>query len=67
MNAAVDAGKNIDNMNGWGSANQQQARWRHGKNNQCNFLFCDGHVSTMRYKSQFETDLKRRNIYVSAY
>lgn len=40
-------------------------RWRHGNNNEANFLFCDGHAATLSRKSATSCDLKLRNIYVN--
>jgi prepilin-type processing-associated H-X9-DG protein len=59
--ASVDAGTNKDCLNGY-TGNQQQIRWRHGKNNVANFLYCDGHVGPLTYRSQFDTELKRTKV-----
>jgi prepilin-type processing-associated H-X9-DG protein len=63
MDASVDGGDNKDCF-GW-NGNQQNIRWRHARNNVANFLFCDGHVGALVYKSQNKTELKRRNICVN--
>jgi len=63
MDASIDGGTNKDCV-GW-TGNQQTIRWRHGQNNIANILYCDGHVGSARYKSQFSTDLKMKNICVN--
>jgi prepilin-type N-terminal cleavage/methylation domain-containing protein/prepilin-type processing-associated H-X9-DG protein len=62
LDAIVDGGTNMD-CQGW-SGNQQQIRWRHRKNDAANFLYCDGHVGTLYYRSQMNNDLKRKNLAV---
>ena len=62
LDAIVDGGTNQD-CQGW-TGNQQQIRWRHRKNDLGNFLYCDGHVGSLTYKSQFNNELKRKNICV---
>jgi prepilin-type N-terminal cleavage/methylation domain-containing protein/prepilin-type processing-associated H-X9-DG protein len=60
--AGVDCGNNTD-CKGW-SGNQQQIRYRHGRNDTANVLFCDGHVGQFHIKKgaggTFSTDLLRR-------
>jgi prepilin-type N-terminal cleavage/methylation domain-containing protein/prepilin-type processing-associated H-X9-DG protein len=58
----VDGGDNTD-CNGW-TGNQQQVRWRHGKNDTACFLYCDGHVSTLKYRSRNNHELLRKNFAV---
>jgi prepilin-type N-terminal cleavage/methylation domain-containing protein/prepilin-type processing-associated H-X9-DG protein len=65
MDASIDAGDNTDCVNGWSSPNQQNIRWRHGKNNQANILYCDGHASTALRKSQTNCEIKFRNVCVN--
>jgi len=62
---SVDGGNNKDNFNGWSGSNQQNVRWRHRKNTAANFLYCDGHVGSLSYKSQNNTELKQRNVNVN--
>jgi prepilin-type processing-associated H-X9-DG protein len=45
---------------------KDQMRWRHGKNDTCNFLFADGHADSIRLKKGVNSDLKLSNIYVHA-
>jgi len=59
---SIDAGTNRD-CYGW-TGNQQQIRWRHAQNNMANFLYADGHAGSLRYKTQFDTELKRMNVVV---
>jgi prepilin-type processing-associated H-X9-DG protein len=33
------------------SASEDLRRYRHGNNTNCNYLYCDGHVETIAYKS----------------
>src|SRR5687768_6010002 len=62
MSASVDGGTNTDAAD-WGGAGN--IRWRHVGNKSANFLFVDGHASPLRYTSQFQTELQRRNICVN--
>jgi prepilin-type processing-associated H-X9-DG protein/prepilin-type N-terminal cleavage/methylation domain-containing protein len=62
LDAIADGGTNMDCV-GW-IGNQQQIRWRHRKNDMANFLYCDGHVGSLSYKSQFNHELKRKNLAV---
>ncbi|MFT3784931.1 MAG: hypothetical protein QM770_02035 [Tepidisphaeraceae bacterium] len=39
-------------------------RFRHGKNNQANVLFVDGHCGSFYFKKQDDTSLKRSNIHL---
>jgi prepilin-type N-terminal cleavage/methylation domain-containing protein/prepilin-type processing-associated H-X9-DG protein len=70
---APDAITNID-CRGYNGAQQQNVRWRHGKNDTANFLFVDGHVGAFHVKQVptsaspsgwVTTDLKRKNIAVN--
>jgi prepilin-type N-terminal cleavage/methylation domain-containing protein/prepilin-type processing-associated H-X9-DG protein len=63
MDASIDYPTNTDCM-GW-SGNQQNIRFRHGKNNIANALFVDGHASSLQFKGPNKTELKRRNICVN--
>jgi prepilin-type processing-associated H-X9-DG protein/prepilin-type N-terminal cleavage/methylation domain-containing protein len=62
--APVDNVTNEDCQGYTGNA-QQNIRWRHGKNNSANFLFCDGHVGTFDLKKgtggALTTNLLRKN------
>jgi prepilin-type N-terminal cleavage/methylation domain-containing protein/prepilin-type processing-associated H-X9-DG protein len=60
--SSVDGGTNIDNP-----SNQQNIRWRHGNStgNAANFLYCDGHVGSLRYQSENNTQLLRKNVCVN--
>jgi len=62
--APVDAVTNADVFNGWNGAQQQNVRYRHGKNDTANFLYCDGHVGTFHLKKlangALTTDLLRK-------
>jgi len=60
----VDGGTNRDCVGYTG--NQQTIRWRHQNNNAANFLYCDGHVGALGYKSQFQNELLRKNFAVNA-
>jgi prepilin-type N-terminal cleavage/methylation domain-containing protein/prepilin-type processing-associated H-X9-DG protein len=42
-----------------------QMRWRHGRNDTCNFLFADGHADNLRLKKNVNTDVRVRNLYVN--
>jgi prepilin-type processing-associated H-X9-DG protein len=70
---SVDGGNNMDAAD-WGGAGN--IRWRHGgtavngagqttQGDTANFLFVDGHAAPLRYHSQNQTDLLRRNIMVN--
>jgi prepilin-type N-terminal cleavage/methylation domain-containing protein/prepilin-type processing-associated H-X9-DG protein len=48
-----------------GDNKKDQIRWRHGKNDTCNFLFADGHADSIRLKKNVNSDLKLRNMYVN--
>ena len=54
---------NKDSSNG--GPNIAEVRWRHGKNDTCNFLFVDGHADGIRLKKLVNSDLKLRNFYVN--
>jgi prepilin-type N-terminal cleavage/methylation domain-containing protein/prepilin-type processing-associated H-X9-DG protein len=60
----VDAVTNSDVFNGWNGAQQQNIRYRHGKNDTANCLFCDGHVGSFHVKKiangALTTDLLRK-------
>jgi prepilin-type processing-associated H-X9-DG protein/prepilin-type N-terminal cleavage/methylation domain-containing protein len=54
---------------GYNGAGQQNMRWRHGKNDTVNVLFCDGHAGSFQIKktaSGFTTNFLRRNWAVNA-
>jgi prepilin-type processing-associated H-X9-DG protein len=60
--AGIDNVTNAD-CDGWNGNQQQNIRYRHGKNNTANFLFCDGHVGNFSIKktaSGLTTDLLRK-------
>ena len=66
LTVSTDASFNKDDANNWGNL-----RFRHGDNNACNVLYCDGHVapSQLSYipgqaKNTLRTDLTRKNVYV---
>jgi prepilin-type N-terminal cleavage/methylation domain-containing protein/prepilin-type processing-associated H-X9-DG protein len=71
---SVDGGKNVDAPD-WGTAGD--IRWRHGSGHPvngagqttsgdtANFLFVDGHAAPLRYHSENQTELLRRNIMVN--
>lgn len=59
LDAQIDGGTNKDNVGG------QTFRWRHGRNNVMNALCADGHVTGFAYKTQTNTELKRRNFAVN--
>jgi prepilin-type N-terminal cleavage/methylation domain-containing protein/prepilin-type processing-associated H-X9-DG protein len=40
-------------------------RWRHGRNDTCNFLYVDGHADGLRLKQNVNADLKLRAFYVN--
>jgi len=63
LDASIDGGTNKDCL-GW-TGNQQTIRFRHGKNNVANALFCDGHVGSFGYKTQSNTELRMRNVCVN--
>ena len=50
MQRTVDAVTNTDVFNGYNGPQQQNVRYRHGKNDTANFLFCDGHVGSFQIK-----------------
>jgi len=62
LNSSVDGGTNTDAAD-WGGAGN--IRWRHVGNKSANFLFVDGHAAPLRYTSQNQTELLRRNICVN--
>lgn len=68
LSQSVDGGVNKDAATDNQGADAQlrlgNIRWRHFKNTSANFLFCDGHVEGLKYKSQNQTDLTRRMIHV---
>jgi prepilin-type processing-associated H-X9-DG protein/prepilin-type N-terminal cleavage/methylation domain-containing protein len=63
----VDLGRSVDgglNKDGPPTTNTCNVRWRHMGNTSANFLFVDGHAGSLRYNSEFSTELLRRNVYV---
>jgi prepilin-type processing-associated H-X9-DG protein len=61
----IDAGLNQDARNsGQADPDKKLAnfRFRHIKNTTLNALMADGHVQSFKYKSQFQSDIYRRNI-----
>lgn len=60
MNTPIDGGNNTDSPD-WGH-NAGTVRWRHLNNHAANFLFADGHVETLHYKSEFQNELMVANI-----
>ncbi len=63
MDASIDYPSNTDCM-GW-SGNQQNIRFRHGRNNVANVLYFDGHAAPLGFKGPNKTELKRRNICIN--
>jgi len=63
MDAPINTGSNTDCVGYVG--NQQNIRFRHGRNNVANVLFCDGHAGSFAFKGVDKTDLKQRNICVN--
>ena len=71
MSAPINAGLNTDTLL---DVNTQQAadnnltigniRFRHLGNKQANCLFGDGHAAPFTYKSQYSSDLQRRNVHL---
>ena len=49
--APVDAVTNADVISSFSGTQQQNVRYRHGRNNSANFLFCDGHVGSFQIKT----------------
>ena len=64
VGGALDAGTNQDSLNYGGSS--QNIRFRHLRNNSANFLYCDGHASSARYNSEFNTELTRKNVWIDS-
>jgi prepilin-type processing-associated H-X9-DG protein/prepilin-type N-terminal cleavage/methylation domain-containing protein len=74
--APVDAATNVD-CNGYNGAQQQNIRYRHGRNDTANALFVDGHVGSFHVNPAtkklgtdgqtytYVTDLKRKNVSVN--
>jgi prepilin-type N-terminal cleavage/methylation domain-containing protein/prepilin-type processing-associated H-X9-DG protein len=63
LGASVDGGPNTDDTSD--STTDRiygNIRWRHLSNKAANFLFVDGHCATIRYTSELNTGLYRRNI-----
>jgi prepilin-type N-terminal cleavage/methylation domain-containing protein/prepilin-type processing-associated H-X9-DG protein len=56
-----------------GNTNHAEIRWRHGANNNANFLFADGHAQTMKVERRtgastvtlYNCDVKKFNFYVN--
>jgi prepilin-type N-terminal cleavage/methylation domain-containing protein/prepilin-type processing-associated H-X9-DG protein len=65
MDASTDMPSGNTDCSGW-NGNQQNIRFRHGKDNQANALFVDGHASTLHYLNTSSHDLKRRLVCVNA-
>jgi len=63
LDQSIDYPSNTDCM-GW-SGNQQNIRFRHGRNNMANVLYFDGHAGSLLYKAPNNTELKRTNICVN--
>lgn len=73
--AGRNAGESIDMSPQWGndmnffntdsSNNVLNFRFRHRKNNGCNILFVDGHVTEYLLKGRYQNELKRSNIWVN--
>jgi prepilin-type N-terminal cleavage/methylation domain-containing protein/prepilin-type processing-associated H-X9-DG protein len=42
-----------------------EIRWRHGRNDTCNFLYADGHADLLRLKQNVNADLRLRAFYVN--
>jgi len=70
----VDNIVNGDVSSGYAGPNQQNIRWRHGRNDTSNFLFADGHVGVFHAKrvaasvsptEWVTTDFLRRNLCVN--
>jgi len=47
----IDNVVNGDVPTNYSGPNQQNIRWRHGRNDTANFLFCDGHVGSFHVKA----------------
>jgi len=72
--APVDAAVNVD-CNGYNGPQQQNIRYRHGRNDTANALFVDGHVGSFHINVNsktltngvafYKTDLKRKNFAVN--
>jgi prepilin-type processing-associated H-X9-DG protein/prepilin-type N-terminal cleavage/methylation domain-containing protein len=67
----VDNIVNLD-CQGWSAPGVQNIRFRHGRNDTANTLFCDGHVGSFKIKvnqkrsdNTYPSDLLRRNIAVN--
>jgi prepilin-type N-terminal cleavage/methylation domain-containing protein/prepilin-type processing-associated H-X9-DG protein len=60
---SIDSGPNQD-ATSWSGA-VYNLRWRHGSDKQpkMNLLFCDGHAGSLAYRSEYNTELKPRNIF----
>jgi len=70
----IDNVVNGDVPTGYSGNNQQNIRWRHGRNDAANFLFVDGHVGIFHVKQVaanvsasgwVTTDLLRKNVAVN--
>lgn len=71
LSLSVDGGVNKDAPNDNQGADPDlrigNIRWRHFRNTSANFLFVDGHVEGLKYKSRNSTELTRRMIHVPMY
>jgi prepilin-type processing-associated H-X9-DG protein len=65
LGQSVDGGPNTDdNSDSTTDRVYGNIRWRHLANKAANFLFVDGHAATLRYNSENNTALLRRNVCV---
>lgn len=68
VSSGVDLGKSVDggvNRDGPPASNLNDVRWRHMGNTAACFLYVDGHAGSLRYNSRYNTELLRRNVYLS--
>ena len=74
--AAVNLAASITTVNqdtSAGNTNHAEIRWRHGANNNANFLFADGHAQTFKVERRtgassvtlYNCDVKKFNFYVN--
>lgn len=68
LSQSVDGGVNKDALTDNQAADTDlrlgNIRWRHLGNKSANFLFVDGHVEGLQYKSRFQTELTRKMTHV---